>query len=144
MLDKYETRKFQTFVANRIAEIRSETKTCQWRHVPGASNPADLASRGCSAEVLMSEITWWKGPNFLITGDWPPQPTLARMDYDCSEFRTERYQQTTLISGSSQPDSHDRLHLGRYSSWTKLLRVTAWIQRFICQLTEAVKKRKKR
>ena len=40
------TRRFQTFVANRLQLIHDSTTPSQWRHVPTHLNPADLASRG--------------------------------------------------------------------------------------------------
>ena len=36
----------QVFVSNRVAEILETSQPCQWRHVPGISNPADDGTRG--------------------------------------------------------------------------------------------------
>ena len=38
------------FIHNRVLEIRSLTSTTMWHHISGTLNPADLLSRGCSAE----------------------------------------------------------------------------------------------
>ena len=59
-----EIRRFQTYVANRVTEIRELTFPHQWRHCPGAINPEDDASRGLRIEeFLRSERL--KGPPFL-------------------------------------------------------------------------------
>ena len=39
-----ETRRFVTFVANRVAAIRQESEPKQWRHVQSELDPADFAS----------------------------------------------------------------------------------------------------
>ena len=49
-----ETKRFHTFVANRIAIIRDGSDPDQWRHVGGDLNPADDLSRGLSAEALLN------------------------------------------------------------------------------------------
>ena len=41
-----ESRRFHTFVANRVSEIQDSSNTAQWRHVPGRLNPADDCTRG--------------------------------------------------------------------------------------------------
>ena len=43
---KNESRRFQTYVANRVTEIRELTHSDQWRLCDGMINPADDASRG--------------------------------------------------------------------------------------------------
>ena len=47
-----DSRKFKVFVANRVQQIKDYTKPDQWRYVEGKVNPADVASRGLSAEVV--------------------------------------------------------------------------------------------
>ena len=63
-----ENRRFQTFVANRIAIIRDRSKPAQWRFVDGTLNPADLASRGLTAVKFLTSNIWMNGPDFL----WKP------------------------------------------------------------------------
>ncbi|UYV71957.1 hypothetical protein LAZ67_9001340 [Cordylochernes scorpioides] len=46
------------FVMNRVKEIHNLSSPESWRHITGRLNPADLPSRGCSAETL-KETRWW-------------------------------------------------------------------------------------
>ncbi|XP_028415393.1 uncharacterized protein LOC114538415 [Dendronephthya gigantea] len=46
------TKRFQTFVANRIATIHDASTPKQWNYVDTRSNPADDASRGVPADSL--------------------------------------------------------------------------------------------
>ncbi|XP_077969271.1 uncharacterized protein LOC144423001 [Styela clava] len=55
------SRRFPTFVANRLAKIEEGSNALQWRYVPTDLNPADDASRGLSVQSLMNE-RWLKGP----------------------------------------------------------------------------------
>jgi hypothetical protein len=67
-----DARRFHVFVSNRVQQICDLTSPSQWRYVDTKSNPADFASRGMSAEDLISTTEWWNGPKFL----WEPN------DYD--------------------------------------------------------------
>ena len=51
---------FQTYVANRVTEIRELTFPHQWRHCPDAINPADDASRGLRIEEFLRSELWLK------------------------------------------------------------------------------------
>ena len=57
--------RFQTFVANRLELLHSHTSSRQWKYVPTAQNPADLASRGVSPEKFREADIWFRGPSFL-------------------------------------------------------------------------------
>ncbi len=60
-----ERKRFQSFVANRVATILEMSSPTQWRLVPGKQNPADDASRGLSAEALLNSKRLFDGPEFL-------------------------------------------------------------------------------
>ena len=55
---------YKQFVSNRVSKIQH--LNVQWRHMPSQENPADLGSRGGSAQ---GEELWWKGPNWLPEKD---------------------------------------------------------------------------
>ncbi|XP_022804737.1 uncharacterized protein LOC111341954 [Stylophora pistillata] len=65
-------RRFHVFIGNRVQEIRERTSPNQWHYVGTKSNPADIASRGTSAQELIDNTLWGNGPNFLMNypEDW--------------------------------------------------------------------------
>ena len=125
-----ESRVFHTFVANRTAEIRDASNSSDWRHVPGFQNPADVLTRGMSAHQLQGSKLWWTGPEFLKLErrDWPtlkipglPQddPELKKKVVKSSVSLVEKATVSRLVDPA------------RFSSWSKLRRVVAWVQRYI-------------
>ena len=60
-----ESRRFQTFVANRVATIHDQSTPQQGRHVNTESNPADVASRGAKGSELHKINLWLHGRTFL-------------------------------------------------------------------------------
>ena len=73
----------KTFVANRVAMIQEKTTPEQWRWVPSAENPADVASRGIMPHELKDHKLWFHGPLWLL-GEAIPQsenvePTMEEM-----------------------------------------------------------------
>ena len=70
---KNDARRFKTFVANRVQQIRDNTDVQQWCYVPTRENPADVASRGFSAARVYSWSCWFQGPSFLWQNEnsWP-------------------------------------------------------------------------
>ena len=53
-----------TFFQNQVKEI-TETKDISFRYVETNQNPADLATRGVSAQDLDTCELWWRGPKWL-------------------------------------------------------------------------------
>ena len=110
-----------------------------WRHVPTATNPADLASRGMSPKELVHSQLWWQGPEWLSQepGAWPSRTDWRRKNKDLPELRT--VVMTIAPHKDEQPDN-TLIHL--YSSHTRLLRITTWCMRFSYNLRKPVEERR--
>lgn len=67
------TRRFHTFVANRLAIIHDGSTPDQWKYVETNSNPADHATRGLNAKEMIKADLWFKVPMFLwqLEENWP-------------------------------------------------------------------------
>ena len=65
------SRRFKTFVANRVSTIHQLTDIQNWHHIQSPDNPADIVSRGSSLNVFNKEM-WLNGPSFLKQprSDW--------------------------------------------------------------------------
>ena len=123
-----QAREFKPFVSARVAEIQSKSDPSQWRHIPGESNVADEVSRGISAQQLTGR--WKHGPEFLQLPEeeWPKQLTTAvQKEID----RTERRKIQSAFQ-LSQPS--EIIECKKFSSWRKLIRVTAYVFRLITNL----------
>ncbi|XP_012232189.1 uncharacterized protein [Linepithema humile] len=121
-----------TFVANRVSKIQTELPSATWCHVPTGSNPADIASRGITPADLSSCKLWWSGPTWLTQSSklWPRQ-TPKSFDEITRGVNTETCKAAVAhINDMPQPLALDDLP-HRLSSWTRLLRVTAYVLRFI-------------
>lgn len=64
---------WETYVANRIAQIHGLISNATWRHMPTHHNLADLGTRGCKAQELAQNFQWWYGPRWLTKPmtEWP-------------------------------------------------------------------------
>ncbi|KAH0949507.1 hypothetical protein HN011_006950, partial [Eciton burchellii] len=65
--------KWTTYVANRVSEVQTALSGATWHHVPSKENPADCASRGLLASLLLPHDLWWHGPAWLRRSStmWP-------------------------------------------------------------------------
>ena len=68
-----DPKRFKTYVCNRVYNIVELISPDCWRHVCGAENPADCASRGLFPSEIMHHTLWWNGPDRLKSSpvDWP-------------------------------------------------------------------------
>lgn len=131
------SKRFQTFVANRLQIIHDASSPCQWRHVSTKLNPADLASRGLSiggtdrAECNLK--FWFNGPDFLWQDyrSWPEQPSdLPEVnDTDVEVKRNKANVGAVIVSENAITESLSRL-IRRPSCWYRLQKSVAWLLRF--------------
>jgi len=94
-----ESRRFHTYVANRVQLIQDHTTTPQWHYVETKSNPADEASRGMSAKDFVEKSKWLKGPAFLSQEDdeWLDKESYEdNVDPDSPEVKKVRVNATKV------------------------------------------------
>lgn len=116
--------RWKPFVANRVSDILGFMNASQWQHVQSADNPADCASRGISVQQLLEHSLWWTGPSWLKDNQWRTNISKNNKQFEtCVEAKTIRKCFNYTF------ESFDLIN--RYSSLDKLLRVTAFIRRFI-------------
>ena len=120
-----EARRFQVYVSNRVQAIRNVSEPQQWHYVETTSNPADIASRGATADQLASS-SWFTGPQFLWQVDLEPQSELFEVDSASSEIK-----KTVLTTMETERVSEFPI---KFSSWNRTVRVIALCIRFINKL----------
>lgn len=116
--------RWKTFVANRVATIQQYLPKAKWQHVATEENPADCASRGLLGNELRDSKLWWQGPAWLSLSEqrWPTTAVSVPKEVSLEE-------KLTVHLAAMQPEPWELQ--SRYSSWPKLLRVTAYVQRFV-------------
>ncbi|XP_018403051.1 PREDICTED: uncharacterized protein LOC108779974 [Cyphomyrmex costatus] len=118
----HNSRELQTFVANRVSTIQQLISGVQWAHVRSKENPADLISRGTTPQNLKNLNLWWSGPDWLLE--------------DCQDWPAETYTKVSPIPELKKQtviaycDSSSREIFTRFSSLSRLKRVTAYCMRF--------------
>ena len=53
---------WKQYVKHHVDEIRQLTAKKNWRHCPGAQNPADMPSHGLTGNEMVDNSVWWYGP----------------------------------------------------------------------------------
>ena len=121
--------RWKTFVENCVEEVRSHTDPGSWRHVPGAQNPADIASRGASVAEVISSPLWREGPPWLMESkeQWP-QGVNVLTAASREALKEKRSKQMTCLIATTV--SEPVINPDQYSSFNLLIRKTAYIQRF--------------
>ncbi|XP_055589561.1 uncharacterized protein LOC129741797 [Uranotaenia lowii] len=115
-------RRYSMFVANRVSELLEDTNVAEWKWVPTKLNVADEATKWKRAPSLEDSSQWFCGPRYLLLPEekWPIMPELATTN---EELRPS-------VLHHSCSDVKWIIPPTRYSNWSKLLRMTAYIQRF--------------
>ena len=127
--------KWKTYVANRVSKIQQLTDSNYWKFIPGTKNPADCASRGVSVPELISHPLWWAGPE-CISSNSNLLDEASSVDTTCvmddPEIQKETRQPKNLCHLATSTWADEVVQ--RFSSLTKLNRVTSYIYRFFYAL----------
>ncbi len=97
-----DAKRFHIFVANRIQRIKQSTDAKQWRYVTSEENPADYASRGLTAEELISS-NWFTGPEFLWKNELPRDVKVGDIEVNDPELRKVQVHNTHTNEERSLP-----------------------------------------
>ena len=118
-----DTKRFHTFVANRVQVIRSNTDTKEWQCIDTKNNPADHASRGLNAEDLMKS-NWFSGPAFL----WEKEIPSSEQEIPNIQIGDPEVKATVRAATVKEPFSLIDC-ISRFSSWTKAVGVVSYLKR---------------
>ena len=121
--------KWKTFVRNRVSKIQDSLPGPCWRHIPTRENPADCASRGMMGNEIESKSLWWNGPSWLSQDKekWPQR------DFACLKVCPEENKKIQIASTEVDSDQN-LIEVTRFSSFSKLIRVAAWVINFVTML----------
>jgi transposase InsO family protein len=136
------SKRFKTFVANRVSVILEQSSPAQWFHIPSEKNVADDLSRGLSAEQIMCSDRWLVGPQFLYE-----EASVQRM----KDLSSSRLCATTLCEGlevaadvavfmSTNNDDELLNLILRRSSWFSLKRTMVYIFRAVTRFKMLINK----
>ena len=119
------------FMKNRVDEIHSLLPDVVYRYVPTDQNPADILSRGVSAEGLSGSSLWWQGPSWLpFIKKWPLwKVTTGDSEISVKDGEYSEIPVHVIVQGPPTVFEWDR-----YGTYDKLLHVAAWVNRFCGKL----------
>ena len=136
---------WKQYVQHRVEEIGKLTNPSNWNHCPGIQNPVDLPFHGLTADELLKNTLWWNGPSFIAH---PVINITEPKDICVEEAEVELIKnpvtltQVLISQGQSNellvPSLSNIVDCTRYSDFDKLLRVTAYVLRFVKRLRRAV------
>ncbi|XP_049885986.1 uncharacterized protein LOC126380550 isoform X2 [Pectinophora gossypiella] len=125
--------KLTAYVANRVKAITNNTADCRWLYVNTKDNPADYISRGVRPQELADCAMWWCGPamlhdpgfcfdvGFSLPSDIPE--TKVGPAFSISQ---------AVSTGVVTNTVFQQLH--KHSSISKMVRIMAYVMRFINNL----------
>ena len=126
-------KEWKQFVQNRVNEIRALVLPDCWSHCRGHDNPADIPSRGIATSELATCELWWNGPTWAVNSNIIESEGQV-IPAECEEELTTRGRSThNLLTSSSASNVklHEVVTCEQYSTLSRLLRVTAYVLRFI-------------
>lgn len=131
------------FVKNRITEIKIH-KDVKFLYVSTKENPADVATRGTSTRLLCDNSLWWHGPEWLLIDihQWKIftcEDVLAKQEYKCELKVGKKTTESSALLCTKEIEGNQietpyGIQCKNFSSYYKLIRVTAWVERFISRI----------
>ncbi|GFV16454.1 uncharacterized protein TNCV_1526001 [Trichonephila clavipes] len=131
---KGDFNKYKVFVKNRIKEIQKLSDPKEWRYCKGKDNPADLISRGLPLNDLKNNKIWWHGPKWLTMKqtEWPlfSEP-IIETEINNDKLELKKSINVNRLKRAVEKRQIENNLISRYSSFSKLIRISALCLRFI-------------
>ena len=126
-------KEWKQFVQNRVNEIRKLVPSNRWRHCRSQDNPADIPSRGTTVRELVCNKLWWNGPELMNLSHSNTSEDLVMPAECATEMKVKNLVTHNLLTPSSSADLNleQVIVCEDHSKLTRLLRVTAYVLRFI-------------
>jgi len=154
----------RTFVKNRVNDIKKKTDPDEWFHCPGEENPADLVSRGMTAEEFVSSdlfrfgSEWLRQPKDTWPGNWeePSEEILDKAELEAEKKNKVPSRKKVTVcaaavigqTGPPPPTVTSSVFISelvpKFSRFYKLCRVTAFVFRYFTNIRKRIQKRKKK
>lgn len=122
------TKTLQPFVANKVMAINRPFPNSTWHHCPTDDNPADLVTRGISAQKMINSKLWWHDPDWLTNGYLPSHDATNVLLQASYPETTNLKQKVTILD---QTGISKVVDIKRFSSLQQLIGVAAFVKRFI-------------
>ncbi|VDP59207.1 unnamed protein product [Heligmosomoides polygyrus] len=139
-------KQLKTFVHNRVKlihEVKNELETanihCRFFYVNTDQNPADCATRGLTASEIKNHM-WWHGPKYILQSpsSWPNSSIDFTSNVPVSKEAEIEFKSITSASIQSYKSF---VPFERTNSYAKLVRVTAYVLKFVAKLQSLRAKR---
>jgi len=113
-----KSKRFNTFVHNRVRLIKSRTSSSQWLYIPSNLNRGDIASWGRRCDQLINTM-WFSGPKSLLetSPKLLQQPQEKTYRIDLSDPKLKKVQ--VLASAATPFITHK---FTKFSTWGTLIR----------------------
>ena len=124
------TRRFYTYVANRVEKIHNILKPSQWSYISTDKNPADAGTRFSSSPDMTLVNSWNTGPTWILSqksNDSDENCYLLVSPNDDKEIRSEIVSLKICIS-----DPKIGCHrFSKFSGWKSLVKAFSVLRHFI-------------
>ena len=118
------SRRFYTYVSNRVHKILKVAPAGQWTYVPSESNPADIGSRSVAAADI-NNSPWIKGPDLLgLDHCGFEEYDLVDPEHD----KDVRPIVSTLKTSTVKSSSLGIKRFENFSSWSSLVRGISFLR----------------
>ena len=142
---KGHSKKWKQFVEHRVRTIRELVPAQHWNHCSGLKNPADLPSKGISISDLLCDPLWLTGPPWLLNPLNREEDTMTLPEECLEEMKKSAKNYFTLIAVQEKTAGIDQvISCDKFSSFSRMVRVTAVVLSFVHTLLIKVKGNTKR